>query len=169
MRRSEGRRRTPGSEPQATTRILQRNPTGQARRTCTAFNGPSGAKPRWKHKDRSARREVARTLAIIRDSHGVGGRALADAISLVGHKEEGFLFLDRAAKRSPKLILQIIEFRRIKKALGIEPLISEELIHVAMKIVGPGLCDHVHDRARIAAVFGVKRIRQHAEFLDAVG
>src|SRR5262249_3374638 len=38
-----------------------------------------------------------------------------------------------------------------------------------MELVSSSLCDHIHDRTRIAAVLRVKRVGDHAKFLNTIG
>ncbi len=96
------------------------------------------------------------------------GSSLADATSFVRKKKESTVFLYRTTDSAAKLVLIPLRPGGIEVALRIQNRIAEVLEEVAMKVVGSGFCDYVHDRTRIPAVFGVERIGNDAEFFDAI-
>src|SRR5258708_4299710 len=114
-------------------------------------------------------REVSVPLSRRRNHDGIGGDSVDHAASFIGREEESPIFLDRSAKRTSKLVLLVIGPPQVEVAFGIEQLVAQEFVSVAMKGVGSGLGDDVDDGARVAPVFGVERIGQDAEFRDAVG
>ena len=100
---------------------------------------------------------------------------MADASSFIGREKESPILLDRPAESPAKLVL--IEFwlltgntlqSREAVRIGVELRVPEKLVNVAMKVVGSRFCNHIHDRAGIAAVFGVKGVGQNTEFFNAV-
>src|SRR6266849_3488167 len=91
------------------------------------------------------------------------------ATSFIRREKESPVFFDRTAKRTAELVLLVIGPPHVKEAFGVKQLIAQEFVYVAMESVGSRLGDHVDDGARVAPVFGVERICQHAEFRDAIG
>ena len=64
--------------------------------------------------------------------------------------------------------MQIVKLGCVKKSLGIQILVAEKLIKVAVKFVFTGFRHDVDHRAGIASVFRVKRVCEHAKLRDAV-
>ena len=52
--------------------------------------------------------------------------------------------------------------------VGVQNVISEEFVKASVQIIGSRFGNHVDDGAGIAAVFRVKRIGDHFEFLNAI-
>src|SRR6266850_3002599 len=113
--------------------------------------------------------EIATALGQCWDGNGVGRRAPADAVTLIGSEEKSLVLDDRSTQRGSKLVLQIIQFLRIEKTARIQILVAEKLVRVPVKIVCAGLSDNVHNCSGVAAIFGIKCVCQYTEFGDGVG
>src|ERR1700694_5822358 len=74
------------------------------------------------------------------------------AQSFVIREKEGAAFLDRAAHRSPELILFEGRNLRVKKVSRVERAITQEFVNVSMKSIRPGARHSVNDPARGPAV-----------------
>jgi hypothetical protein len=64
--------------------------------------------------------------------------------------------------------LQIIQLCGIEEALGVQTLVPEKLVQIAVKRVGTGLGDDVNHGAGVASVLRIERIGQDAKLLDTV-
>src|SRR6267142_310558 len=113
--------------------------------------------------------EIATTLGQCWNGDRIGRGTSADAVTFKASKEKSLVLDDRSTQRSSKLVLQIIQFLRIEETARIQILVAEKLVYIPVKIVRAGLSDHVHNRSRVAAVFGIERVCQYAELSDVVG
>src|SRR5258708_3433945 len=103
-------------------------------------------------------REVTVALQLARDCNCIRRSALPNTVAFIGYKEKGFVFLDGPTQSGTELILQVVELRGIKEAFGIEILVAEEFIRIAVDFIAAGFRHHVDDCARVPAVFGIKCI-----------
>ena len=89
-----------------------------------------------------------------------------------GDEEEGLVFPDRPAGHGSELIAAIIRDRRSGPVRGpavrIECGVTQEVVAVAVELVGSGLGHHVDDRPARLSIFGPKEVRLHLELLDRV-
>src|SRR6266850_348511 len=113
--------------------------------------------------------EIATTLGQCWNGDRIGRGTPADAVTFKGSEEKSLVLNERSTQRSSKLVLQVIQFLRIEETARIQILVAKKLIHVSVKIVRAGLGDHVHNRSRVAAVFGIERVCQYAELSNSVG
>src|SRR5208283_1131342 len=97
------------------------------------------------------------------------GLPLADAAPFIGTKEERSVLPDGAAERGAKLILVELRLDGIEIALGIENLVAEILVNIAVKRVGTGLGYDIDDGARVPSIFGIEGIGNDAEFRNRIG
>src|ERR1041384_3303971 len=105
-----------------------------------------------------------------------------------GHKEEGFIFYDRSADRSRKLIQLVRDVHGInrdevrrrnttvdrwrtesvrRKTLGLPTATgSQQIKQLTVKFIRARLSDDVQRRPISPTDFGRERVHQHIEFLD---
>src|SRR5580704_8723404 len=104
------------------------------------------------------------------NADGLRDDALNDATPLIGAKEEGLVFLDRAANGAAELVLPEFWFRGLekRKRMGVQDIVAEEFVEAAMNRVRAGFGYHVDDGARVATILRVKGIGDYAKLFDAV-
>ena len=89
-----------------------------------------------------------------------------------GDEEESLVLPDRPAEHGSELIAAIIRDRRAGPVRGptvrIESGVAQEVVGVAVELVGSGLGHHVDHRAARLSIFGPEEIRLHLELLDRV-
>src|SRR5260221_7300506 len=95
---------------------------------------------------------------------------IAERGSLVASEEERFVFANRPAERTAKLIAfhLIRGCRRREKVLRVKRRIAIELKRIAVKTVRSRFGDHVHHAAGIRSVLCTVIARLHAELLQCV-
>src|SRR5581483_4414595 len=85
---------------------------------------------------------------------GVGGQDHSQTFCV--DEEEGFVFYDRSTKRRAPLVSIVKRTRRaaliVEVVVGIQEPAIPEILHVAVPVVGAGLGDIVHLRARQSAI-----------------
>ena len=90
------------------------------------------------------------------------------AVAFVRSEDESAIFLDRAAKSGAKLILFVGRDCIVEIAARVERIVAQKIVEVSVDGVRARFCDHIDYRSRIPAIFGVKRIREHAKFFDGI-
>ena len=103
-----------------------------------------------------------------RQNNRAGRNSLNQPVSFVRTKYKCLVFLDRRAERGPELILFVVQKKRIEISPGVQRIVADELVEIAVYGVRPGFGDDVHHRTRVPPVFGVKRIGQNAKFFDGI-
>src|SRR5208337_374145 len=97
-----------------------------------------------------------------------GRNALTQAVPLVRCKQKTLILLDGTAQRRAKLILLVVGYRGVKKALGVQHLVPKKFVEITVYGVGSGFRDHVDHRTRVAPILRVEGVRQYPEFLDRI-
>src|SRR5271156_3592661 len=86
------------------------------------------------------------------------------AVSVVGEKEEGFVFNYRSTKRAAELILHVRRIRAEEKRSGIQNLIAKEFVGFTVILVCPALGAQVDDTAGELAPFRPEVVVLNLEF-----
>ena len=109
--------------------------------------------------------------------HAVGRRSGADAVAeaLVRDEEEGLVAAvvqlgedDRPAGCHAEIVLLVDGLGRAEKAPGVQFLVAQELVDVAVEIVGARFGDEADGAAGSVAHVGFEAAGRHAEFGDGV-
>src|SRR5579859_2641370 len=94
---------------------------------------------------------------------------LADARALVVSEKERLVLYDRATEGESKLVLLVRHLaENVESIVGVKFFVPQEFKNVAVKLIGAGLDDGIHDGAVAASEFGAVRIRFHLEFGDGI-
>ena len=90
----------------------------------------------------------------------------------IGAEEERAILLDRSANDAAELIAMIIRARRsgpvCRPTVSVEIGVPEEVVAVAVELVGAGFSHHVHDCAARLRVLRPEEVRLHLELLDRI-
>ena len=96
------------------------------------------------------------------------GSRLAEAQALIVSEKEHFVLDDGPAEGKAKLVLLVRLLSGIEPVQRVELLVAHEFEKIAVKLIGAGFDDGVHDGAVAAAEFGAVGIRLHLEFRDRI-
>src|SRR5205085_5688137 len=110
------------------------------------------------------------TLRIGKDLR-VKSDSLALAKAFIAEKGEGLVLDNRAAEVRSKLVpleCGLGRHRGVEKVSGIEGIITQELKQLSMIGIGAGAGGDIHNRARVAAVFGAVGRIVNLEFRNRV-
>ncbi len=91
------------------------------------------------------------------------------AIALVVRKKEDFVALDRTANCAAKLVLVVRAALSTGKIIrSVKIGVAQKFEDISVKLVRPGLRDHIDLAAAIIAVFGVEVVRNNPKFADRI-
>ena len=113
--------------------------------------------------------EVPRSLGCRRDDHIGSGRTRFLAQTFVGGEEKHAVARHGPAHRAAKMIALQFAFFHGKEILGVERIVTQELIQTALERVRAGLGHGVDHRAHVPPELGAEVAGLNAEFLERVG
>src|SRR6185437_5804268 len=87
-------------------------------------------------------------------------------VLIVSRKEEDSIASQRPAERESELLLLVLRLDIQFRIARVEAAVAEVIKCRAVKFVGAGFCDHIHNRAAASARFRRCGIRRHTEFLN---
>jgi hypothetical protein len=88
---------------------------------------------------------------------------------LIASEEEQFVFFNRSANASAKLVALQEIFGRREKIAAVEFVVSNELKHSSVEIIRARLCNCVECSARVEAILGGQGTGLNLEFLKSIG
>src|ERR1700735_61179 len=148
----------------------------RARCSCSTTSS-SGSQERRKRRisersgEKGSAREIAVRLSVSanRRKRYVPGRlSLNQPVPFIRSKNECLVFLDGTAHGSAELILLIVQQERVEKTLGVQRLIAEELVEIAVQTVRAGFRHHVDNRPGVAPVFRIEGVGDDSKFFNRI-
>src|SRR5208337_1017152 len=112
-------------------------------------------------------RKVPASLMRTRNLHQLRKR-MAETIALIVSEKERLVLHDGPAEGKAKLVLLVGLLSGIEPVKRVEFLVAHEFKKIAVKLIGAGLNDGVHDGAVAASEFGAVGIRLHLELGDGI-
>src|SRR5262245_7987393 len=97
---------------------------------------------------------------------------MVESLSLIIGKEEQLVLFDRSAQGYSKHVVAKLVLRQsiqiVLPAVGVQYIVAEKFVSVAMKRVGSRLDRHVYDSSLEGAELRRRVLRDQVEFLDGI-